>query len=166
MDAKKAAELMERPLDSREFNNLASWLREVDGRERTCFLKEHFSNSASYRLATSVINKRDEAYEIVRFGLDSIHTANSQRTKAAVEFGIKKLGPKRTIAEVATRINSQPHVVDMALYWMPSMIEEGDLALPDLKELKRVALEADVIRPTRETRQTDGSTLYSDRYGP
>lgn len=142
---------MQRPLESRDFNQVAQWLRGTESEARVCFLKEHFDHSASYRLAISTINNRDEALEILRFGLDAIRSAHSQQTKAMAQFGVTKLGGKRTISEIASRIGTQPHVVDMALYWMPSMIPKEDPARKPLKALRKQAEELEIIRPTRRT---------------
>lgn len=165
MDADEASKLMQRPLESRDFNRVAQWLRGAESESRVRFLKEHFDHSASYRLAISTINRRDEACEILRFELDAIHSAHSQRTKAMAEFGVTKLGGRRTIAEIASRVATQPHVVDMALYWMPSMIPEEDPARKLLKDLQKQADELGIIRPTRRTVQPDGSVTFADRYG-
>jgi hypothetical protein len=165
MDANEAAILMQRPLESRDFNQVAQWLRGTESASRVAFLKVHFDHSASSRLALSAINNRDEAFEILRFGLDGIHTAHSQRTRVMVQFGVTKLGGKRTIAEIASRIESQPHVVDMALYWIPSMIARDDPAREPLEELQKRAEELGVIRPVRRTVHPDGRVTFADRYG-
>lgn len=165
MDTDEAAKLMQHPLESRDFNRMAQWLRGTEGEARVSFLREHLDHSAGYRLAISAINNRDEAFEILRFGLDGIHSANSQRTKALAQFGITKLGAKRTIAEIASRIDAQPHVVDMALYWLPSMIPKDDPARKPLIALQRQADQLGVIRPARRTVHLDGSITFTDRYG-
>lgn len=165
MDEDEATKLMQRPLESRDFNRVAQWLRGTESESRVSYLKEYFDHSASYRLAISTINSRDEAFEILRFGLDTIHSAHSQRTKAMAEFGVTKLGGRRTIAEIASRIETQPHLVDMALYWMPSMIPKEDPAQKLLKDLQKRADELGIIRPTRRTVHPDGSVTFADRYG-
>lgn len=165
MDANDAVRLIQRRLESRDFNRVAQWLRGIEGEARIEFLKQHFDHSASYRLAISTINNREEAYEILRFGLDAIRSANSQRTKAMAQFGVTKLGARRTVAEIASRIDTQPHVVDMALYWMPSMISKEDPARKPLKELQKRANESGIIRPVRRTVHPDGSVTFADRYG-
>ncbi len=155
---------MRRPLEARDFNQIAQWLRRAESDTRVSFLTDHIAHSAIYRLAISTINNRTEAYQFLRFGLDSIHSAHSQKTKAVAQFGVTKLGGKRTIAEIASRINSQPHVVDMALYWLPSMISRKDPAYFPLQDLRKRAAELGITKPARRTVNSDGSVTFSDRY--
>lgn len=164
METGEIAKLMHCPLESRDFNRVAQWLRGLESEARVSFLKEHFEHSSSYRLAISTINNRAEAFEILGFGLDAILSAHSQRTKFMAQFGITKLGAKRTIAEIASRIDTQPHVVDMGLYWMPSMIPKADPAWNSLMELQKKADELKIIRPTQHNIHSDGRVTFTDRY--
>ena len=82
-----------------------------------------------------------------------------------VQFGITKLGSKRAVAEIASRIDTQPPVVDMALYWIPTMIPKDDRARTPIEELQNRADELGIIRPTRRIDHSDGSVTFADRYG-
>ena len=165
MDATEAAKLMDKNLESREFNLISSWLRQEKSSSRVSFLIDSIGHTAIWRLATSTINDRREALELYKLGLDRIHSAHSQLTMKWVRFGVTKLGPRRAIAEIAKRLDSQPYVVDMALYWLPSLVggdQSGDYMI---KQLQAAASEADAIRPVRSEIQADGTVLFRDRYG-
>ncbi len=165
MDAAEADNMMGSTLQTPVFDRIASWLRTLDGRERVQFLKRHFNHNASYRLAISTINNRNEAIELVRFGLDAIVKPHSQQTKGIVQFGLIKIGPARTISEISNRIDSQPHVVDMALYWLPRLIQESELPRSQFEELAQKAHEKGIIKPMRRIEHSDGTFTYADRYG-
>ena len=165
MNADQAADLMRKSLASHEFNEVAKWLRSEVSGVRMDFLRERINHSAILRLAMSCVNDRGEAQELFRLGLDSIMYANSQKTKLWTQFGVTKIGAKRAITEISNRVDSQPHVVDMALYWLPSMIPEGDSSRDSLVQLQNLAKRLDLIKPVRKTVHEDGSITFSDRYG-
>ncbi|MBK1790052.1 hypothetical protein [Persicirhabdus sediminis] len=164
MDAIEAAKLMGKNLESRELNLISSWLRQEESAFRVSFLIDAIGHTAIWRLATSTINDRREALEIYKLGLDRIHSAHSQLTMKWVKFGVTKLGPRRAIAEIAKRMDSQPYVVDMALYWLPSLIGGDRSGCDMMKQLQAAASEAGIIRPVRSEKQADGSVLFRDRY--
>ncbi|MCP4886328.1 MAG: hypothetical protein GY904_06915 [Planctomycetaceae bacterium] len=152
------------PLETPDFNDVASWLRTCSADERVQFLKRHFNHRASYRLAISTINNRKEALELVRFGLDAITKPHSQQTKGIVQFGIVKIGLSRTISEISNRIDNQPHVVDMAVYWIPRLVPETELKLSRFTDLQHEAQEKGIIRPPRRIEHPDETVTCADRY--
>jgi hypothetical protein len=165
MDFEQAAELIEPPFGGREFNAVAKWLRGVSSEVRLAFLRPRFLlSSTAYRLAISTVNKSAEATELLRLGLDRIQSPNSTSTKAMVKFGVMKLGARRTIKELAARMESQPHVVDMAVYWLPTLISMEDPGWESFKELSQRAQTLGIIRPVRRLMGSDGKLEYGDRY--
>ncbi|MBE2283300.1 MAG: hypothetical protein IAE77_07545 [Prosthecobacter sp.] len=167
MDVIEADQLLQRPLESKDFNRLAKWLREISDSIRLDFFRRHLhlSHPAFWRLATSCINSRAEAFDLFKRGLDDIVSAHSQKTKICTQFGVAKLGAKRAIAVIAARIDSQPHVVDMALYWLPCMISKDAPTFALLKALQAEAERTNIIKPTRRIEGVGGSVTYADRYG-
>lgn len=113
----------------------------------------------------SSINSRSEAFDLFKRGLDDITSAHSAKTKICTHFGVAKLGAKSAIAEIASRIDSQPHVVDMALYWLPSMIAKDTPAFTVLEMLQIQAEDKNIIKPVRSIKGSDGRITYADRYG-
>ena len=157
--------LMRKPLESRDFNRIAKWLRQASSTERMEFLIQHFNHSSFWRLATSCINSRDEAGTLFNKGLDDICSAHSQKTKICVRFGISKLGAKRAISVIGSRIDSQPYMVDMALYWLPTMLDREQLEASGFVSLLKEAEQKSIIKPVKQTVSTRGKVTYSDRYG-
>ena len=167
MDVIEADQLLQRPLESKDFNRLAKWLRESAESIRLDFFRRHLrlSHPAFWRLATSSINSRGEAFELFKRGLDEIVSAHSQKTKICTQFGVAKLGVKRAIAEIAARIDSQPHVVDIALYWLLCMISKDAPTFVLLEALQAEAESKNIIKPVRRIEGVGGKVTYADRYG-
>lgn len=163
----EANQLMQRPLEGKDSNRLAKWLRESPEAERMDFFRRHLhtSHPAFWKLAMSSINSRSEAFDLFKRGLDDITSADSSKTKICTHFGVAKLGAKRAIAEIASRIDSQPHVVDMALYWLPRMVSEHAPAFDALEALQTKAENKNIIKPVRRIKGADGKITYADRYG-
>jgi len=158
-------QLMLKPLESRDFNRIAKWLRQASSAERMEFLNLHFTHSSFWRLATSCINNRAEADTFFNKGLDDISSAQSQKTKICVQFGVSKLGAKRAISIIGSRIDSQPYMVDMALYWLPTMLDREQRAAAGFVSLLKEAEEKNIIKPVKRTVSANGRITYSDRYG-
>jgi hypothetical protein len=164
MNQALADKLMLTPLETPDFKEVANWLRNCTSEERVLSLKRHFDHRASYRLAISSVNNRKEAAELVQFGLDAIVKPHSQQTKSIIQFGIVKIGVSRTVSAIAERIESQPHVVDMAVYWFPRLVSDADLNRSRFADLQHKAQEKGIIRPPRRIEHPDGTVTYADRY--
>ena len=164
MNQALADKLMLNPLETPDFKGVANWLRNCSSEERVLFLKRHFDHRASYRLAISTVNNRNEAAELVQFGLDAFVKPHSQQTKGIIQFGIVKIGVSQTVAAIAERIDSQPHVVDMGLYWFPRIVSDADLKGSRFADLQHDATEKGIIRPPRRIEHPDGTVTYADRY--
>lgn len=157
--------LMRKPLESRDFNRIAKWLRQSSSAERMEFLNLHFDHSSFWRLAASCVNNRAEAGTLFSKGLDDIRSAHSQKTKICVRFGVSKLGAKRAISVIASRIDSQPYMVDMALYWLPTMLDREQMAAAGFVSLQKDAEQKKIIKPVKRNVSATGKATYSDRYG-
>lgn len=167
MDVDEADQLLQKPLEPRDYNRLAQWLRVTSEQTRMQFFQKHLHSchSAFWRLATSCINSRSGALDLFKRGLDGILSPNSTMTRICTRFGVAKLGAKRAIAEIESRIDTQPHVVDMALYWLPSMIAIDDPSFALLKALQVKAEDKNIIKPVRRMQSEDGRITFADRYG-
>jgi hypothetical protein len=154
-------------MESPRLNELKAWLRREVTQVRMDFLKRCIElRGAGAGLATSVVNDKVEAVDLFRTGLASITTPHSQTTRAWIEFGVTKLGARRVIRELEPLMDSLPHVVDMALYWLPTMIPKKAPGFREMRNLKREAMKNGVVRPPRQTAGDDGTILFHDRYSP
>ncbi|MDJ0708821.1 MAG: hypothetical protein QNJ14_00455 [Woeseiaceae bacterium] len=165
MDTESAHAIMSRVLETNEFNEISRWLRNLDGGSRIEFLICWCDNRAIWRLATSTINKRDEAREFLVHMLNRIDLADSQKTKHCVEFGVAKIGARRVIAEIASRIDSQPHVVDMAVYHLKGILRNDGSGREELDNLTKAAQDKGILRPAVSETRPDGTVVFKDRYG-
>lgn len=157
--------VMDPRLDQREFNRVAAWLRTAEPTVRLQFLRDCIGlRGPMLRLATSVVNARNEALDLFQRGLNTIQVPNSTATKLWLRFGVTKLGARRAIQEIRDRIDTQPHVVDMAIYWLPSMLTRETAGHQELDALVVLAKSKKIIRPVVQIKMPDGSTLYGDRY--
>lgn len=159
-----ADKLMLTSLETPDFNDVSDWLRRCSPEDRVRFLKRHFNHRASYPLAISTVNNRKEAAELVQFGLDAIVKPHSQQTKGIIQFGILKIGVSRTVSAIAARIENQPHVVDMAIYWFRRLVSDSDLIRSQFADLQQQAEKKGIIRPPRRIEHPDGTVTYADRY--
>ncbi|MCG8602026.1 MAG: hypothetical protein MI807_17925 [Verrucomicrobiales bacterium] len=80
-----------------------------------------------------------------------------------LDFAIRKLGSRAVIRRIAYQIDTNPDVVDKALYWLPSLVPKSeDGARSALKELHREAKSRNIIRGAQMTAQSDGTVLFSN----
>lgn len=157
-------ELMRGRMEQSDFDRVLAWLRHTTSEDRVSFLCRwsHIPPLVT-RLATSAVNLSTESLTIVVFAFEAIKYANSQRTKHWCQFAVTKLGPRKAIRVVRELVATRPHVVDMACYWLPSMISRDDAAFAELKTLCRDAESAGIIRPPVTSTSPTGATLFHDR---
>lgn len=158
-------ELMRDRMDQTDFERISAWLRQADSAERVSFICRwsHLPPLIT-RLATSAINNSGESLSIAETAFDAITHADSQRTKLWCQFAVTKLGPRKTLRLLRERFATRPHVVDMACYWLPTMISRKDSAYAELRVLCRDADSAGIIRPAVTSTSPTGPTLVHDRY--
>lgn len=158
------SELRDR-IESRDFNRIASYLRTCESVQRMAFLEACIKGDGPVvRMALSTVNSAKEASKLFRIGLESIQTPDSTTTKRWVEFGVKKLGARKTIRAIRDFLESKPHVVDMAVYWLPSMIAKDAPGWMELKELSVAATKAGAIKASMTSTTPDGKVLFHDCY--
>jgi len=158
-------ELMRGRMEQSDFDCVLAWLRHATSEDRVSFLCRwsHIPPLVT-RLATSTVNRPTESLSIVVSAFEAITHANSQRTKHWCQFALAKPGSRKALRVVRELIATHPHVVDMACYWLPSMISRGDSAFAELKILCREAESAGIIRPPVTSTSLTGATLFHDRY--
>ena len=158
-------ELMRDRMEQTDFDRILTWLRKADSAERVSFICRwsHLPPLIT-RLATSAINNPGESLSIAETAFDAITHADSQRTKLWCQFAVTKLGPRKTIHLLRERFATRPHVVDMACYWLPTMISREDAIFTELQALSRDADSAGIIRPAVTSTSPTGQTLFHDRY--
>lgn len=165
MIAEPPDHLMRDRMQQVDFDRILSWLRGAESDARVSFIARWSADAPVItRLATSAINDAGEALAVVQAALDAITHANSQRTKHWCQFAVTKLGPRKALRVIRGLFESRPHVVDMACYWLPTMISQQDTAYPELQTLVRDADSAGVIKPTVTSVGPNGQRLYHDRY--
>ena len=151
-------------MDQSDFDRVLAWLRQATSEDRVSFLCRwsHIPPLVT-RLATSAVNHSTESLTIVVSAFEAITHANSQRTKHWCQFAVTKLGPRKALRVVRELIATRPHVVEMACYWLPSMISRDDAAFAELKTLCRYSESAGIIKPPVTSTSPTGSTLFHDR---
>jgi hypothetical protein len=148
-----------------DYDRVLSWLRGAEHSGRVAFIgRWSLHTPVITGLATSAVNDPDEALSIVRTAFEGITHADSQLTKHWCRFAVTKLGPRKTLRVLRDYFVSRPHVVDMACYWLPTMIGRQDSAFPGFQALVRDADSAGIIRPAVTSAGPGGKQLFHDRY--
>ncbi|SHJ71087.1 hypothetical protein SAMN02745181_2408 [Rubritalea squalenifaciens DSM 18772] len=164
MDEAEASRLVQKPLHQRDFDRVALWLKGLESEQRVRFITSHLDFLPTYRLAISVVNDRRENFAILNAAIDAIDEVFSQRVRAVVKLGVKKVGARRTVKVIESCIESRPEMVDMAIYWLHAFVPQADTARSDLNALKEKAKKLGIIRPPVTTICPDGRVLFHDRF--
>jgi hypothetical protein len=121
------------------------------------------NESRALDLATSCIRQPAHALTILRTGLTH---PDASSIKFWLAFAVRKLGARKVISEVAALLDSNPTAVDMALYWLPTLLRPTDEASRSaFRGLRDEAHRRGIIRGAVTTRRADGETLFHDVYG-
>lgn len=144
------------------------WLRSRSDEECFAFIGVclHFRGYGHEKraldLATSCIRRPAHALAILRVGLAC---PDASSIKLWLAFAIAKLGARKVISEVASLLDANPVAVDMALYWLPSLLPSSDHAsLVAVQTLHAESQGRGSIRGPVTTRTADGGVLFRDRY--
>lgn len=132
------------------------WLRSRSDDECFAFISACFRfrgygyEQRALDLATSCIRQPTHALAILRTGLVS---PDASSIKFWLGFAIPKLGTRKVLAEVSALLDSNPSAVDMALYWLPSLLPStDDIARAAYETLQAEARRRDIIRGPVTTR--------------
>ena len=153
--------------DARAENATHQWLRTQPDDERLKFvfrcLEIGSRDTRAYDLAVSCIARSEDALSIFR---QKIASPDASGIKFWLKFAVLKCGALRTIREIASRLDSAPDTVSMALYWLPGMVPpEEKKALNELTDLRREASARSIIKGPKTTIAADGTVLFKNVYG-
>lgn len=126
------------PRTSEAENALVLYLRKSSCREEILeAVKELMVRQSPWSISVAVrsINKPDLAEEVFLFALPT----SSQYLKFLLRFAIQKMGPRRTVEVLASAISGDSKLLDLSLYWLPSLLEEKDWKLLDVLKAQGVA---------------------------
>lgn len=161
--------LMQAGRGSRGDDDVKRWLRGRSDEE--CFdfitrclrVRGYDQEKRALDLATSCIRRPAHALSILRTGLVS---PDASSIKFWLAFAIKKLGARKVVAEISALLETHPTSVDMALYWLPSLLppsdgEDGDAFKALCDEAARRGIVGGQIPKVGD----DGQTLFKDVRG-
>lgn len=121
--------------DSKVLVEMARELRKLPEEERYVHIQKAFARDSyvGQQLANRCLSKKTMLAEIFRKGL-----ANTDIS--TIRYWLKTAIPRLTVPEVAavlrTYAETQPEIIDNALYWLPGMLPKND---PKVKaELRRL----------------------------
>lgn len=122
------------PRDSVRENQIVLELRQKKPEEAVEILERMAARGSGCALpiAKRVINDPKTA---TRFFRALLPQAKADGIKDLLEFGIIKLGIRAVIRELTAHAESDPRILEKALYWLPSLVAETDL--PIVRELAR-----------------------------
>lgn len=162
-------ELMQTRRGPRGDTDVKRWLRSRSDDECFAFVgvclrfRGYGYEKRALNLATSCIRRPAHALTILRTGLVC---PDASSIKFWLAFAIAKLGACKVIAEVAALLDGNPGAVDMALYWLPSLLPSSDHASRvAVQALHAEAQSRGIIRGPVTTRAADGGFLFRDIYG-
>jgi hypothetical protein len=161
--------LMQTPRGPRCDTDVKRWLRGRTDDECYAFIcvcirfRGYGYEARALDLATSCIRQPAHALAILRAGFIS---PDASSIKFWLAFAIPKLGARKVLAEIEALLDSNPSAIDMALYWLPSLLPSTDArSLAAYKTLYTEAKRRGIIRGPVTTHTSDGRTLYKDIHG-
>ncbi len=122
------------PRTSEAENALVAYLRKRSREEILEAVKELMvrRSPCAIPVASRTIHKPDLAREFFLFALPT----SSRFLKFLLQFGLQKMGPRRTVKVLVSALSGNAKLIDLSLYWLPILMEEKDRKLLDvLKEL-------------------------------
>lgn len=127
-------ESIEFPSDSRRNNEIVLLLKKTDKFDALEIIKNMVSRRSlsAYYVACKVLNDREVAEPFFVYGLGK---ADASTIKDWLKFAIPRIGLRRVINFLKDKENQNSHLIDKALYWLPSLVEQKDLKF--IEELKR-----------------------------
>jgi hypothetical protein len=127
-------ESLSSPQDSRRDTRIVEILRGMDRFEAVEILKVMVEEGCpnTFHIAKKVLGSRKVAEPFFIFGLKR---ADASSIGAWLEFAIPRIGLRRVIGNLKKQQAENPKIINMALYWLPSLIDEKDSKL--IEDLKR-----------------------------
>lgn len=153
--------------DVRAESEAHRWLRSIPDEERLQFVRRCLEigsrDNRAYDLAVSCIARSEDAFSIF---VQTLASPDASGIRFWLKFAVQKCGAVRTIREIASRLDSAPDTVSMALYWLPSIVpREEERAVSELAKLRSDASARGIIKGPKTTIASDGTVLFRNIYG-